>query len=102
MPAPVVYVTSVMLLVAAAPLPYGYYTLLRLVATIVFVWAAYVAYQRKKNGLPYAYGILALLFNPIIPIYLDKTLWAIMDIAAGILLLVTLRHIKQQVAGVSD
>lgn len=102
MPPIVVYVAVGMLWIAAAPLPYGYYTLLRLVVTIVFAWAAYVANQRKHNILPYAYGILALLFNPIIEIHLEKTLWAIIDIAAGIFLLATLRHIKQQKIGDSE
>ena len=99
MPPIVIYVAVGMLWIGAAPLPYGYYTLLRLVVTIVFVWAAYVAYQGKHSILPYAYGLLALLFNPIVPIYLDKTLWAVMDILAGIFLLATLRHLKQPMAG---
>lgn len=97
MPPIVVYIAVGMLWIGAAPLPYGYYTLLRLVVTIVFAWAAYVAYQGKYNILPYAFGLLALLFNPIIPIYLDKMLWAAIDIAAGIFLLTTLRHIRQRV-----
>jgi len=76
-------------------MPYGYYTLLRLVATIVFAWAAYVAYQKKHSALPYMFGLLALLFNPIIVVHLDKTLWAVIDFAAGILLLATSRYIRQ-------
>ena len=99
MPPIVIYVAVGMLWIGAAPLPYGYYTLLRLVVTIVFVWAAYVAYQGKQNMLLYVFGLLALLFNPIIPIYLDKTLWAVIDIAAGIFLLATLRHIRQPMSG---
>jgi hypothetical protein len=94
MPPIVVYVAVGMLWIGAAPLPYGYYTLLRLVVTIVFVWAAYVAFQRKRNILPYAYGLLALLFNPIIPIYLDKVLWAVIDFVTGLFLLATMRQIK--------
>lgn len=95
MPPIVVYVAVGMLWIGAAPLPYGYYTLLRLVATIVFVWAAYVAHQREYKVLPYAFGLLALLFNPIIVIQLDKPLWVVIDIAAGIFLLATSPHIKK-------
>ena len=93
MPKPVIYIAVGMLWIGAAPLPYGYFTLLRLVVTVVFAWAAYVAYQRKHNILPYAFGLSALLFNPVIPIYLDKTLWTVIDIAAGFFLLATIRHI---------
>lgn len=95
MPPVVIYVAVAMLWIGAAPLPYGYYTLLRLVATIVFAWAAYVVYQRKHNILPYIFGLLALLFNPIIAVHLTKTIWAIIDIAAGIFLLATLRFVQQ-------
>ena len=95
MPRIVIYITVGMLWIGAAPLPYGYYTLLRLVATIVFVWAAYVVYKRKHDVLPYVFGLLALLFNPIIVIHLEKTVWAIMDVSAGIFLLAMSRHIKQ-------
>ena len=99
MPPIVIYITVAMLWIGAAPLPYGYYTLLRLVATIVFAWAAYVAYQGKHNFLPYAFGLLALLFNPIIVVHLEKTLWSAIDVAAGIFLLATIRHIQQPMTG---
>ena len=102
MPPIVIYVAVGMLWIGAAPLPYGYYTLLRLVVTIVFAWAAYLAHQRKHNILPYVFGLLGLLFNPIIPIYLEKTLWAVIDIAAGIFLLATIQNIKQTVTGDSE
>ncbi|GAG75103.1 unnamed protein product [marine sediment metagenome] len=49
MPVFVIYITSAMLLIAVAPLPYGYYTLLRLVVTGVFAWAGYITYKRNNN-----------------------------------------------------
>ncbi len=33
--------------------------------------------------LPWAYGAAAILFNPIIPIHLSKTLWTVIDLAAA-------------------
>lgn len=68
--------------------------LLRLVATGAFSWAAFVAYERKNASLPWVFGILAVLFNPIIKIHLPKELWAIVDISSGILLLATKRTIQ--------
>ena len=47
MPVAVIYITAGMLFLGAAPLPYGYYMLLRLVVTGVCVWAAFVSYERK-------------------------------------------------------
>ena len=95
-PVPVVYITSLILLVAAAPLPYGYYTLVRLVATVIFAWAAMVSYENKNSVLPYAFGLLVILFNPIIKVSFDKEIWAILDVAAAIFLLTTKRHIVQK------
>lgn len=96
MPVAVIYITASMLFIGAAPLPYGFYMLLRLVATGVFIWAACVAYERKSEALPWVYGVLALLFNPLIKIHLPKELWAIVDIGSGVLLLATKSTIQQR------
>ena len=82
-PVPVIYCTAVLLAVAVLPLPYGYYQLLRLVATGVFVWAAVVGFRRGSAGYGFAFAVLALLFNPVIPVYLSKALWAPIDIGAA-------------------
>lgn len=97
MPVAVIYIASAMLFIGAAPLPYGYYMLLRLVATGVFIWAALIAYERKNASLPWVYGVLALLFNPLIKIHLPKELWAVVDVGSGVLLLATKSVIQKKV-----
>jgi len=87
MPPFVVYAAAAMLALGAAPLPYGYYVLLRIVATLIFVWAAVVAHERRREALPWIFALLALLFNPVVKVPLGKPLWAMTDIAAAILLL---------------
>lgn len=94
MPTPAIYVCAMLLFLGVAPLPYGYYTLLRLIACGVFGYAAFLAYERKHEMLPWIYGVLAVLFNPIIKIYLSKDIWQLVDIGAGILLLVTEKAIR--------
>ena len=94
MPVAVIYICAAMLFVAAAPLPYGYYTLLRLVACGVFAFAAFITAERKNKILPWAFGLLALLFNPIVKVHLLKEAWALVDIAAGIFLLVTVKAVR--------
>ncbi len=95
MPVTVIYIAAAMLFIGAAPLPYGYYMLLRFVVTGVFAWAAFVSYERKNQSLPWVFGLLALLFNPIVKIHLPKEFWAFIDIGAGLLLLLTKRHVQQ-------
>lgn len=82
-----ILVPVALLFVALLPLPYGYYTFLRLV---IAASAAYLAWQdyRKKNafnGWSLILSMVALLFNPLIPVYLDRGSWFIIDLAvAGI------------------
>ena len=96
MPIPVIYITVAMLLIGVAPLPYGYYTLLRIVATIVFAWAAYITFERDNKTLPWIYALIAILFNPIIKIHLPKELWIFIDIGAGVFLLSTKSRIEEK------
>lgn len=94
MPIAIIYGAAALLLIAVAPLPYGYYVLLRLIATCVFAWAAYVAAQRKQAILPWVYGLLALVFNPFIKVFLPKEVWAVVDIGAAALLIFSSRAIR--------
>lgn len=93
MPVAVIYIAAAMLFLGAAPLPYGYYMLLRLVATGVFVWAAFIVYEHGHKSLPWVYGVLAILFNPLLKVHLPKEVWAVVDVGSGILLLVTSKKI---------
>jgi hypothetical protein len=75
-----------MLVIALAPLPYGYYTLLRLV---VCAAAAYLAFVGHKAGMTQfwtgAMAVVALLFNPLIPVYLSRGVWAPIDVLVTVL-----------------
>ena len=96
MPIALIYIVITLLFIAIVPLSYGYYMLLRLVVTGIFIWAAFIAYEQKHKLLPWIYGLLAVLFNPIIKIHLPKELWAIVDIGSGIFLLSTKSIIQKR------
>ena len=95
MPIAIIYIASAMLLIAAAPLPYAYYMLLRLIVCGVFIYASIIAVDRSYKTLPWIYGLLAIIFNPIIKIHLPKEAWAIVDVATGIFLFITAKKIQQ-------
>jgi hypothetical protein len=88
MPVAPIYIISALLFLGAVPLPYGYYMLLRIAACGFFIWAAVITYERQSQYLPWVFGLLALLFNPIVKIHLPKELWAAIDIASAIFILV--------------
>ena len=79
------YVVSVMLLIAITDLPYGYYTALRIIVTIVAGITAYIAFEQDDEIWVLLFGGITILFNPIIPIYFDKDTWVLIDIVAAIL-----------------
>ena len=57
--------TAGMLFFAIFQLPYGYYTLLRLVVSISSGISAFGAMEKDQLGLALAFGFILLLFNPI-------------------------------------
>ena len=64
--------------------PYSYYTMLRFVTCGVSVAGFFVALHIKRQVEPWLYGAVALLFNPIIPVHLSKSIWQPIDIIVGI------------------
>jgi uncharacterized protein DUF6804 len=55
--------------------PYSFYTLLRWICCPVFAYSAFAAHE--KNRLPWAwiFGALALVYNPIFRVHLDRSTW---------------------------
>ena len=76
------------LLLCLAPMPYGYYMLIRIVAVILFVIFAGQYYAAKKEELAITFGILAFLFQPLIKISLGRDVWNMVDVAVAVLLLI--------------
>jgi hypothetical protein len=88
------YIPAAVLFIGVFPLPIGYYTLLRLVVTAAAAYIAYDTFQKdKQSGWIWVFGFVAILFNPLIPIYLNKELWMIIDFAAAVLFIVYSRKI---------
>lgn len=79
---------AVLLLLCLAPMPYGYYQLVRIVAMIAFAIMAYQHYEKENVPLAITFGGLALLFQPFIKVALGRTLWNIVDVIVAILIIV--------------
>lgn len=81
-------VAAVMLILALAPWPYGYYQLLRLVTCGIAVYVAFVAYSWQKIWAVWIFGFVTLLFNPLIPIHLAREIWQPIDVTCAILFVI--------------
>ncbi len=83
-----VLVPAVLLAVGVLPLPYGFYTFLRLVVCLVCAILAYMEWKKSETVSPWsvALGLVAILFNPVFPVHLTKTIWAVLDLASAAML----------------
>jgi len=91
-------IAAVMALVAIADLPYGYYTLMRLVVCATAIFVIVVAAKSGQSWGIWLYGIIGLLFNPLIPIHLTKGIWQPLDFLAAAALVVAGFAIRRRTA----
>jgi FtsH-binding integral membrane protein len=70
-------IPAVLMAIATARLPYGYYTFLRIVTCGAGILFAFAAWNRGQTGqiLAIVTVLLAILFNPILPVHLARTIW---------------------------
>ena len=83
-------VSILMLIACLGQWPYGYYTLLRFVVCGSAVYIAVVSYEWKQIWACWVFGIIAFLFNPLIPIHLDRDLWMGIDLLCAVFFAVSL------------
>lgn len=76
-------VLGVLLLLAIFQFPYGYYTFLRLAVFVGGSFLAYQLYQLKSVSLAIALVCIAILFNPLIPVYLSRETWLPIDLVSS-------------------
>ena len=76
----------VVLLIGILPLPIGYYTLSRLVVCASAIYFAHNFYKKKDNTNLWIFGFIAVLYNPIIPVYLyEKIIWIVVNLITAYL-----------------
>lgn len=70
-------------LIGLADMPYGYYMITRLVTTGVAIWLIWRLYILGQGGseLLWFLGGIAVLYNPVFPVYLySKPLWIMINV----------------------
>jgi hypothetical protein len=69
----------VLVFAAAEKQPDSFYTLLRWICCVVFVYSAVISFQMRSLLWVCIFVVLAALFNPIFPAPLDRSLWIVAD-----------------------
>jgi len=74
---------------ALAHLPIGYFTILRIVVTIGAAAIVIKEFEKSINIWVIIFGLIAIIFNPIIPIYLhNKAIWLPIDLICGVIFII--------------
>ncbi len=82
--------------IALLPIAGGFYTIVRIAITIGAVIAAFQNSSHGINIWSIMFGIVAILFNPVIPVYLhDKGAWMMIDIIAMLLFIIQIVRNKE-------
>ncbi len=81
-----VLICTGLLFLGVANMPIGYYTLLRVVVSIVSVVVIVSEIEKGINIWVIIFGLMGILFNPLFPVYLNsKKAWIPIDIVFAIL-----------------
>lgn len=83
-------IAGLMLLIALGDQPYSYYQLLRIIICGASIFLVWYFIQVKIEWLGWLFIVPAILFNPILPIYMDKTTWQLWDLVFGVVFLASL------------
>ena len=77
-------IAIVFLLLALFTFPIDFYKIVRIVVMAAAIYSAYFEYKQNNSISPmlWVFGIIAIIFNPIVPFYIGKTLWKITDLIA--------------------
>lgn len=86
---------------ALAQHPYGYFILLRWITCGVSAYYAYLSYSLKRIPWTWLFGIIAIMFNPIAPIHLERQTWVYFDVSAGIIFLVSIIFVRELVKSIN-
>ena len=77
-----------LLVVAAWRLPYGYYALMRILACGFAGFFAFLSWEKERTTARawfVAFVVVAVLFNPVLPIHFKRAAWSYLDLGAAVL-----------------
>jgi hypothetical protein len=79
------FIIAAILFISIADLPYGFYTVMRIVVPLLSAIYLFFAYIMSDgfNLMMIPNVLIVILWNPILPVYLDKDTWVIIDAIAG-------------------
>lgn len=87
-----------LLLLCLAPMPYGYYTIVRISVMCLAVYIGIKSIGENHAGLTIICGGLTILFQPFFKIALGKELWNIVDVLVTVGIVVYIIYNKRKIS----
>jgi len=88
--------SSALLAIAVASLPYGYFIFMRWFVCAACVFHIYLSYTMRKQLSVVVFAVLAILFNPLVPIHLNKESWMPIDLISAAVILSSFAWLRQK------
>ena len=82
------FILVLLLITANISAPYFYYQIVNLFTTISLIFLSYKSNLTNDKIFTYIFGFLALLFQPLIPIYFGKEGWVVLDYLTSLILFI--------------
>lgn len=97
-------IISVLLLIALSNQQIGYYKFLRWAGCATAIYSAFISYikSKKMNFGVWLFGLIAILFNPIIPFYLGRNTWQKADIIVAVIFIISAFIIKEEKQNINE
>ena len=92
---------AVLSLVALRDLPYGYYMLLRWVVCGASIAVGVVLLGKERTAVALPFWGLAILYNPIFRIYLEREAWEVLNVVAAVALVLGAVAVRERAGGLS-
>lgn len=90
-------VTSILILVFAVlgeSFDYGFFTLVRLTVSGTTTYLAWRAHEANQRRWIWAFGTIAVIFNPLLPLALGRDIWVLADLLTIVALTASIFRFK--------
>ncbi|HPS21739.1 MAG TPA: hypothetical protein PLO44_02950 [Candidatus Paceibacterota bacterium] len=85
----------ILLLLAVLGMLAGYFEFLRWVVSCVALYNAYLATKTKNTSCALAMLAVVIVFNPVYPFDFGKTVWAVLELVAAVVLFISIKKIRK-------
>jgi hypothetical protein len=83
------FVLIVLIALAITRMPYGYYILLKWLSCGIFVYLATQCFRVNSQSWVWVYGVMAGIYNPLIPAHLGRDIWTVVNLATILVVVVS-------------